>query len=662
MPVLSIYVQEVPMRTTLSRLLSVALIALGANMAAALAAVAADTELKGDYKVVLHAPLQRVEVLVAEIGTANGKTEAKVKDAQQQLGPGRPAITKIEKAGDQVTITVRMLGNTERFRGTMTADGDVLGTITLRGQPMPGSLKKAKDPALQPLNQNPFQRPFIEAMQDQNAKTKVAKLAELIKANPHEPSVAPAYAIRIQTADDAGLDAKQVQADLDGWFALMKPFGEEMVVRAQSEALKVLKSSKDKYAALAKKIEADNTALELKVAIAAESELGEEGAEAKAKAASRLAAAAKRAGKADLAGKAETRAVTFELQAATEADKALGAGGDLETKARAASRLAVAATKAGKADIASEAQARAEKIDAQLDEEYHKKVPPFKPEQDVARKDKAKNGVVLLELFTGAQCPPCVAADVAFDGLIQSYKPSELITLQYHLHIPGPDPLTNGDTVARAEYYKDSLGGTPSTYFNGRPEAGGGGGMQNSKGKYDEYRAIIDPKLETTRDADIDLDVSRKGDVIKIVAAAKVRESKKADAGKGGCTTPDDAKKDNPHASNLKLRLALVEDQVRYVGGNRLRFHHHVVRAMPGGVAGVELKDGQGKTEVTVNLDDVRKGLETYLSDFVRDGGAFPNPLPPIELKNLSVVAFVQDDKSMNVLHAVHAGADGETK
>ncbi len=32
------------------------------------------------------------------------------------------------------------------------------------------------------------------------------------------------------------------------------------------------------------------------------------------------------------------------------------------------------------------------------------------------------NRVVLAELFTGADCGPCVAADLAFDGLMERYN------------------------------------------------------------------------------------------------------------------------------------------------------------------------------------------------------------------------------------------------
>ena len=99
----------------------------------------------------------------------------------------------------------------------------------------------------------------------------------------------------------------------------------------------------------------------------------------------------------------------------------------------------------------------------------------FKRPTFPGRKDKSDR-VVLVELFTGAQCPPCVAADLAFDALAKTYKPTEVALLQYHEHIPGPDPLTNPDTEDRMAYYRKAISGTPTILFNGKAAEGGGGG------------------------------------------------------------------------------------------------------------------------------------------------------------------------------------------
>ena len=222
---------------------------------------------------------------------------------------------------------------------------------------------------------------------------------------------------------------------------------------------------------------------------------------------------------------------------------------------------------------------------------------------------------------------------MGFDALLTSFKPTEFIGLQYHLHIPGPDPLTNTDSESRANYYKESVGGTPSTFFNGKSEAGGGGGMANAESKFGEYKELIEKILGETKNASIDLSATRDGDAIKINAKA-VTDSK--------------TKESKPF-----LRLVLVEDAVKYTGGNKLRFHHHVVRSFPGGADGIKLVAGEAKQSLTVNLADVRKAQEEYLSDFEKKGRSFPNVLPPIKLEGLSIVAFIQDDADKSILHAV---------
>jgi hypothetical protein len=276
------------------------------------------------------------------------------------------------------------------------------------------------------------------------------------------------------------------------------------------------------------------------------------------------------------------------------------------------------------------------KVEAKIDTEYMAKVPPFKPAAFVGRKDKNANQVVVMELFTGAQCPPCVAADVAFDALNKSYKPSELVLIQYHLHIPGPDPLTNSDTQARAKYY--GANSTPTTVFNGKKAAGGGGGMANSEGKFHQYTGVIDPFLEKTTDVKLTGKATRNGDKIDIAVEVA-----------------------NGDGDDMRLRLLLVEETVKYVGGNALRFHHQVVRAMPGGADGFAVKDKTFKQTAAVNLGDVRTGLTKYLDDFAANVRPFPKPERPMDMKALRVIALVQNDKTQEIVQAVQLEVEGKT-
>jgi len=295
--------------------------------------------------------------------------------------------------------------------------------------------------------------------------------------------------------------------------------------------------------------------------------------------------------------------------------------------------LARSARLAGKTDLADTTLAKVKELDARLDDEYHKTVPPFKPQTFAGRKDAKADRAVVMEIFTGAECPPCVGADVGFDALLKSYKPTELIGLQHHLHIPGPDPLTNDDTLARRSYYGTEVRGTPTTFFDGKRAGGSGGLMQHAEAKYNEYRAVIDPALETPKQAEITLTAARAGDELKIHATASAP----------GASTN----------AKPRLRLVLVEESVRYPGSNKLRFHHNVVRAFPGGAPGKAMEGGKGSVDVVVKLSDLRQAQKDYLDKFPGSSGrSFPHPLPPMDLDDLAVVALVQDDAD----HAIWQG------
>jgi hypothetical protein len=285
--------------------------------------------------------------------------------------------------------------------------------------------------------------------------------------------------------------------------------------------------------------------------------------------------------------------------------------------------LATALKKAGKADEAKEVEARIDKLN-----------PEIKPKAYAGRKGKSER-VVLVELFTGAECPPCIAADKAFDALDKTYKPSEVVLLEYHEHIPGPDPLTNTASESRFRYYVPPMeGGTPTLFINGKLGPDVGGDDFEAPDKYDDCVEAINPLLETAANGVLKVSAKRTENKIEITAEA----------------SEVDAKADN----NIRLRLALVEEKVSYKGGNGIPTFHHVVRDMPGGLTGIPVKGGSAKQTVTVDLDELKKDLKKYLETFEKESDEkFPKKLPEIELKNLRVVAFLQADKTKEVLQAM---------
>jgi hypothetical protein len=283
--------------------------------------------------------------------------------------------------------------------------------------------------------------------------------------------------------------------------------------------------------------------------------------------------------------------------------------------------------------IGAALESRLEKLEEPAYAEYSKDALGYKPAKFAGRKAKSER-VVLVELFTGTMCPPCVAADLAFEGLEQTFSAKDVVLLQYHLHVPGPDPLTNNDAEKRGEYYGRTLRGTPMVYFNGKPDKNveGGGGREDAEDKYKEYRTAVETLLEKPGAISLQSGATRQGDKIQITATVK-------DLDKPGET--------------MRLRFALVEDWVRYKARNGTQYHHRVVRALPGGPAGAALTKKDFEHAVTVDLNEVRAGLTKYLDEFVKNEGPFPDAQRPMRLRDLHVVAFVQNDDTYEVLQAV---------
>jgi len=240
------------------------------------------------------------------------------------------------------------------------------------------------------------------------------------------------------------------------------------------------------------------------------------------------------------------------------------------------------------------------------------------------------NRVALVELFTGAQCPPCVAADIAFDGLLKTFSARDAVFLQYHENIPEPDPLTSPSSEERLKYYgQDS---TPTVLINGKPGPEGGGPIELGQETYDAYHAAVMPSLDDDVKAAIKVAAVREGEKIQITAQVN-------DLGESG--------------EHIRLRLALVEPLVYYAGTNGIAVDHQVVRAFAGGARGLALGESDTKHSLTVDLAEIRKQLRAHQAKSITDNGAFPGAVRPADLTHLNVVAFVQNDNSKQVLQAM---------
>jgi tetratricopeptide (TPR) repeat protein len=277
-------------------------------------------------------------------------------------------------------------------------------------------------------------------------------------------------------------------------------------------------------------------------------------------------------------------------------------------------------------------------LEAALDAKY--KATSVNPVHPTAYKatPARTNRVVLAEVFTGAGCPPCVAADLAFDAAMERYLRKDLVVVMYHMHIPLPDPLTNKATVERAKYY--AVSGVPSFGIDG-VMGSGGGARSNTKPVYNRIVGDIDRALEAPAEVSLTLEASLIGGAVKVKAAP------------AGLKTDGDA---------VKLQILLVEEMLSYSGENGVRFHPVVVRSIGGANYGGFTVDRAAPAAIdhVFDLAQITDETQKYLDDYEKTRAqtqpTFAFSRKPVAMNpgNLSVVAFLQDEKSKKILQSTY--------
>ena len=193
--------------------------------------------------------------------------------------------------------------------------------------------------------------------------------------------------------------------------------------------------------------------------------------------------------------------------------------------------------------------------------------PVYKPSK--ARTDR----VVLAELFTGAGCPPCVGADLAFEAALERYSsdgPRAARVSPAH-SAAGPDdqPVDpDAEGVLRRAGHADVLHRrrATSTSAAARRRA-----PESVRG---DVRPVVDKRLEVKPGADID------------VKAHEDRRQGRGDERQIGKAKRQAGRKPRRPARRptrkLGCQVALVEEMVHYTGENGVRFHPMVVRSLAG--------------------------------------------------------------------------------
>jgi|GEM_PF-2070872 len=241
---------------------------------------------------------------------------------------------------------------------------------------------------------------------------------------------------------------------------------------------------------------------------------------------------------------------------------------------------------------------------------------------------------VVAELFTGSECPPCAAADRAFEKIIESYDRSSVVVLEYHQHIPAPDPMTSPDAEARARYYQ--VTGVPRALIDGLNLIKDGGPISQADERFTQYNEKITERLKIKSNFTIHLTGSASGSTVSI--RAKV-------SGAGA-------------SENLKLRVALVEDRIEYTGRNGIATHPFTVRKFFGSPAGfpLDLKSGSTSIEANIDLAELTNILKAHFDLTEKQyERVIKDRRQDIDPDNLSAIAFIQNDKTREILQAQYA-------
>jgi len=271
--------------------------------------------------------------------------------------------------------------------------------------------------------------------------------------------------------------------------------------------------------------------------------------------------------------------------------------------------------------------------------------------------------VVLDEFFTGADCEPCTAPDLATEAALKRYTRDQFVLVVYHNNAPSSDPLTNDVGEDRATYYS-THGSTPHTFLNGKEFDLEEGLSTHAQGSYDQLSSDVDKLLQEQAEVTLNIAATSNGGTVHVTVRGD----------------PGTAK----HKSHLYVLL--LEDPVSYSGYNTLRFHPMVVRASALGKPGERglslLPEDSVAYQVDFSLakvgqdnlayyEESKQALVKRLAAAIASGafdkkevekmGEFREQEYLIDPAHLAVVAFLQDDVTKHVLTAAYSTVDSST-
>ena len=302
----------------------------------------------------------------------------------------------------------------------------------------------------------------------------------------------------------------------------------------------------------------------------------------------------------------------------------------------------------------------AQDYDTVLDQRYAKSyINPVKDRTPTPQTTRPEH-VALEELFTGADCEPCIAPDLATDAVLNRYTRDQVVVAIYHDNAPGPDPLTTTTSEVRAEYYGTGRS-TPHVFLDGKELTIEEGPRSHAQDAFEMLNKSIDPLLADHAQASLKIAVHPDADLLQVKVTGQI-----------GDVPP-----------GTHLQILLLEDPMSYSGRNTMRFHPMVVRARAGSGgndtaiavrAHAELSQTyvfdlkKVETENLAYYGHFKEEIEKRMSSLISSGNTskanvdamaeFREQKNSIHRDRLAVVAFLQADESKHILQTSFASVE----
>ena len=243
---------------------------------------------------------------------------------------------------------------------------------------------------------------------------------------------------------------------------------------------------------------------------------------------------------------------------------------------------------------------------------------PFEPDFDW------KGKTVLLESFTGSECPPCLGIALALDGLLESYGDTYLAILEYHVNIPAPDPMENRYSHLRRFEY--DVYRVPMTFFDGEEKFRGGGNDTTAYRYYQSYYQELKSRLEEEPLLTLQTETLLVNDNL-IIADITVSNQ----------------------PENTKYIIVLVENDVDFLGKNRIKSHQKVVRKLEEFVP-----DEQGSARHKFDIRDITVQNEKWLTTLEKNYSPFTfrKKMHNMSINSMQIVVFAQDTITQKIHNA----------